>query len=249
MAVFDAEQRRLVIRVVYDGPALAGKTTNVSQVCGFFPAQRRSELYTPGALRGRTMFFDWLEIDAGRVGGQAFRCQLLTVPGQSARSYRRRPLLRSADAVVVVCDSTPAALPDAQRTLAELRTVLRTRRPAIVPIVLQANKQDARDALAPDALARALRLDATVPVVPACASTGAGVREALVAAMRAAMREVQRHVATYGLDTLAAVPETPDQLFGWMLELEDTPECDPNELETAAADVDDLDVADELAQA
>jgi hypothetical protein len=73
MPNFDAIRRRLVTRLVYDGPAFAGKTTNVHAICRAFPVQRRTEVYTPGALRGRTMFFDWLELELGKVGNVIVR--------------------------------------------------------------------------------------------------------------------------------------------------------------------------------
>src|SRR4028118_139966 len=100
MPSFDLARGCIVMKIVYDGPALAGKTTNLQKLCSMFPIERRSELFTPGALKGRTMFFDWLEIDGGKKGRHAYRFQLLTVPGQTQRSYRRRPLLQMADAVV-----------------------------------------------------------------------------------------------------------------------------------------------------
>ena len=89
MAIFDPILRSLIARVVYDGPAFSGKTTNVKRICDAFPVQQRSEVYTPGSLKGRTMFFDWLEITLGKLGSIPFRCQILSVPGQRARSYRR----------------------------------------------------------------------------------------------------------------------------------------------------------------
>ena len=90
MPTFDPLLRRLIARVVYDGPAFSGKTTNVKRICDAYPIQKRSEMYTPGSLKGRTMFFDWLEIDLGKVGNLPVCCQILSVPGQRARSYRRR---------------------------------------------------------------------------------------------------------------------------------------------------------------
>src|SRR5580698_7101456 len=91
MPIFDPILRSLIARVVYDGPAFSGKTTNVKRLCEAFPVQQRSEVYTPGSLKGRTMFFDWLEINLGKLGPVPLRCQILSVPGQRARSYRRRP--------------------------------------------------------------------------------------------------------------------------------------------------------------
>ena len=122
MASYDPIRGCYVVRVVYDGPGYAGKTTNLERVCDLVPVSRRSEMYTPASLKGRTMFFDWLEIDGPTQGGQSLKFQLITVPGQIERNYRRKPLIEMADVVVFVCDSSPANVPDTIRTFARLRT-------------------------------------------------------------------------------------------------------------------------------
>src|SRR5271155_3912294 len=175
MAIFDPILRSLIARVVYDGPAFSGKTTNVKHICDHFPVQQRSEVYTPGSLKGRTMFFDWLEITIGKLGGIPFRCQVLSVPGQRARSYRRRPLILSADTVVFVGDSRLDQIDETRRCFALMRRYLRERGEP-VPFVVQANKQDVDGALPPEELARALRLAPSVTLLPAVASSGEGVR-------------------------------------------------------------------------
>lgn len=189
-----------------------------------FPIERRSELFTPGALKGRTMFFDWLEIDGGKKGRHSYRFQLLTVPGQTQRSYRRRPLLQMADAVVFVCSSAPGSLPDTRRSFATLRRHLRVRQEARIPLIVQANKQDAGDALTTEEIARVLKLDPAATVLPATASAGVGVRETLLAVVRASARRVQEQLARGELESFGENPGSADDLFMSMLELEDTGE-------------------------
>src|SRR6185437_11428263 len=99
----------------YDGPAFSGKTTNVARICELLPVSKRTEVYTPGALKGRTMFFDWLEVDVGALRTVPVTCQVLSVPGQRARSYRRRPLIQTADAVVYVADSRESVSDETRR--------------------------------------------------------------------------------------------------------------------------------------
>ncbi|HZF52790.1 MAG TPA: ADP-ribosylation factor-like protein [Polyangiaceae bacterium] len=224
MPSFDLARGCIVMKIVYDGPALAGKTTNLQKLCSMFPIERRSELFTPGALKGRTMFFDWLEIDGGKKGRHAYRFQLLTVPGQTQRSYRRRPLLQMADAVVFVCSAAPESLLDTRRSFATLRRHLKAREDARIPLVVQANKQDTPGALATGDLARALKLDPEVTVLPATASDGVGVRETLLAIVRAAARRVQEQLARGELEAFSENPGTADDLFMSMLELEDADE-------------------------
>jgi signal recognition particle receptor subunit beta len=233
MASYDAARGCYVVRIVYDGPGLAGKTTNLREVCNFVSAKRRSEMYTPAELKGRTMFFDWLEVDGPPQGQANIKFQLITVPGQVQRNYRRRPLVEMADVVVFVCDCTQAQLPDTQRTFARLRHSMK-RRKTPVPLVVQANKQDTKDALEPERLRRRLRLDSDVPVVGAAAVQGRGVRETLVTAMRVgilALRDGE-------IGPLAATFANPDALFDHALSFEDHPKDDE------PIDAEELNIAD-----
>jgi signal recognition particle receptor subunit beta len=221
VAIFDPTLRRIVARVVFDGPALAGKTTNMTSLCAMMPLEKRPEIYTPGSLRGRTMFFDWMEMPAGKLGPFEFRCQVLSVPGQTKRSYRRKPLVMSADVIVFVADSTPTMLDENIQSLGLLRRYLRERRPDAIPIVLQANKQDAVNAFSPKQLADELHMDVSVEVHAAIAKSGLGVRESFKGAVKLAMQRVQKLAAQRGTQALTGASESPDELFDRMLELED----------------------------
>lgn len=232
MPVFDPIRRCLVARVVYDGPAFGGKTTNLQQINAIFPVERRSELFTPAALKGRTMFFDWLEIQAGKVGAYPLRIQLLTVPGQGERSYRRRPLLESADGVVFVCDSSFIHLAIAKKSFSQLRAALRKQTTRVIPVLVQANKQDKEDALPPDELALALRIASNVQVLGARAAAGEGVKDTLVSAIRAVAVDVQKQIAEGKLHTIMGQSQTADELFDIMLALEDQDEHELMESDT-----------------
>jgi signal recognition particle receptor subunit beta len=236
MPVFDPLMRRLVVRIVYDGPGTAGKTTNVQQICRLFPVSKRSELYTPAALKGRTMFFDWLEVDLATKGSLPVRVQILSVTGQETRSYRRRPLLKSADAVVFVCDSRVNHVDNNRQRLLLLQRYLRER-PFAAPYLIQANKQDLPEALAPKELMAALRWKHSVPVVPAVASESKGVAETFQQAARAAARYAQSIINERGISALAGTPDTPDNLLDSLLALEeriDSLEAEPLEAEPTA---------------
>ncbi|HEY5960889.1 MAG TPA: ADP-ribosylation factor-like protein [Polyangiaceae bacterium] len=220
MPTFDPLLRRLVVRIVYDGPGTAGKTTNVQQICRMFPVTKRTELVTPGALKGRTMFFDWLEVDLATRGKIPVRAQVLSVTGQETRSYRRRPLLRSADAVVFVCDSRPQHLDNNRQRLLLLQRYLRERNlPA--PYLIQANKQDLTDAIPHSEMLKHLRWKAVVPVFSAVASQANGVAETFQAAARAATRYAQSVIAADGISSVAGTPETADAVLDNLLALED----------------------------
>lgn len=228
MASFDAERGAYIVRVVYDGPGMAGKTTNLKRICEIVPTERRSEMVTPAELKGRTMFFDWLELEGPQKQGTTLKLQLITVPGQIERNYRRRPLVESADVVVFVGDATPEGMPDTLRTFARLKVSMRQRKTA-VPLVVQANKQDVKGALTTDRFRRRLKLDPETPVVPAAAVGGRGVRETLAMATRLGLGTVADDSE---LSPLARAFADADTLFDHVLSFEDEPKNDePVEIE------------------
>ncbi len=235
MASFDRDRGCYVVRVVYDGPGMAGKTTNLQKICEFVPATRRGELITPAQLRGRTMFFDWLEIDGPSRAPAPVKLQLVTVPGQIERNYRRKPLVEKADVVVFVCDASPSQVPDTMRAFARLRGTLKQSKRS-VPVVVQVNKQDVAGALDPARMAKKLKLAEGTTVLAASAASGVGVKETLAMATRHAL-QVLGHKA---LEPLLAELANPDALFDHVLTFEDTPHegpVDAEELYVAAEDI------------
>jgi signal recognition particle receptor subunit beta len=192
MAHYDPELRRLCVRIVYDGPANAGKTTNVRQLAAIFPSCEAPEVISPSEIAGRTLSFDWLEIRAGVLLGFPLVCQVVTVPGQGVLTPRRRYLLESADVVVYVCDAALAELDRAREGLTVLEEVVRERR-VRPPVVLQANKQDQVGARPAEIVAAALGLG-EVPSVEAIAVDGGGVVDTFVTAVRAVGQALKRDV-------------------------------------------------------
>jgi signal recognition particle receptor subunit beta len=219
MPSFDFDRNCYIVRIVYDGPGLAGKTTNIERVCRLIPAKQRSEMVTPAALKGRTMFFDWLELEGPNHEDALVRFQLISVPGQEARNYRRRPLIEAADVVVFVADATGAGMNDTQRTFARLKVSMR-RRLTAPPLVVQVNKQDVAGALSVPQLRKKLRLDEQVPMVRATANQGKGVKPTLTLAMRLGVELIE------AADVDPLVPElaNADTLFDHVLAFEDEPD-------------------------
>jgi signal recognition particle receptor subunit beta len=212
MAFFDRAQDSVVLRVVYDGLGMAGKTTNIDQIHDQFSAAREGDVYTPEVLRGRTLYFDWLELHAGRVAGHRARCQIITVPGQFAYVQRRWALLRHVDAVVAVCDSSASALPRAQLGFEFLRRALGRTSAGDVPVVVQANKQDVPGALGPEEIAAALAISAE-RVIPATARSGLGVRRTLLCAIHAAVARLGEKIEAEGLGFLDDRIDTPQAIY------------------------------------
>jgi signal recognition particle receptor subunit beta len=212
MATFDLAQQRVCVRVVYDGAASAGKTTNLRQLAEIFATQRTCELLSPAEMEGRTLYFDWLQIAAGMVCGFPLVVQIITVPGQVVLTARRRHLLRTADVVVHVVDSVEHAVERARDGLALFDDVVRERG-VHVPLVVQANKQDQPGAYAGAALLATLGRT-NVPLVEAIASEGIGVVDTFVAAVRGAVRAVQARVEAGDVRVPVACAETAERALG-----------------------------------
>ncbi|MCY1064710.1 ADP-ribosylation factor-like protein [Nannocystis sp. RBIL2] len=211
MAVFEPDRARIVLRIVYDGPGRAGKTTNVEQLARIFGTRPGDELQVHPAATGRTIFFDWFSFDGGVLDGQQLQVQVVTVPGHKSLEPRRAHILRGADVVVLVCDSAVSGQDSAREMLDSLREHL-GKSAVHVPLLVQANKQDLPNAMLPHELGAALRLGPDVPVIGAQASAGIGVRETAVGAIRAAVRQMKQSTAREGLDALAGQAGTAEQL-------------------------------------
>lgn len=188
MAVLDRENGCVVIRVVYDGAPMAGKTTSVAALGRGLGAP----VFSPAELEGRTLYFDWLDYTGGLFEGHRIRCQIISVPGQATLAPRRRRLLESADVVVFVGDSSPAGVAADRRYLAGLSSVLQGVRGPPVGIVMQANKRDLPDAIPLEQLQSMLEsLQVRIGIVESVATEGVGVREAFVFAVRLALDRVR----------------------------------------------------------
>lgn len=216
MAIVDNGRDEVVIRIVYDGPPLAGKTTSLRALGAMLAASRRSDVFTPGEAQGRTLFFDWMDYLGGWWDGRQVRCQLVTVPGQESLGERRRLLLRDADVVILVAEATESGCAAASSRHAELRRALGEPHGVAVPVVLQANKQDLPNALSVDAIRARLPSDGLLATVGSSATEGSGVREAFALAVRLALDRV-RELSKRGLLPLGeASIHSGDELLAWL---------------------------------
>mgnify|MGYP000844674803 FL=1 len=208
--------RNHTIQLVYSGPLGSGKTTNLRRLAACLPDRFRSRLLTvdspvnqAGAATEHsspepTHFFDLLPIvldtDAGRL-----KLRLVAVPGDFMYEPTRRLLLRSADGVVFVADSSLTS-EENQHSFSDLRSSLREngRAPDSMPLVIQLNKTDLDGGLTSMAIAQALPgTRGDVAVVPACAERGVGVAETLLHLMRMVWPTVMHEresLAGLGLD-------------------------------------------------
>jgi len=213
MPLLDELSNRIVANIVYDGMGMAGKTTNLAQLCTFFTDRRRGELYTPQTINDRTAYFDWLRLDAGLVMGRWLRCHLYSVPGQTSLWRRRARILDRADVVVFVVDSTRSGIARARDRFRRLCEFAAGRS---LPLVVQANKQDAKAALGAEQVLAELNPPTAVPVVGAQANDSVGVRETAVIAIRSAADAAQAFLLEHGFEGLAPLDSTPDDLLEFL---------------------------------
>lgn len=185
--------RELNVNIVYYGPALSGKSTNLEQVHVHMSPQSRSDLFTLNTHEDRTIFFDFLQMEMGQVGGLKPKFGLYTVPGQTYYESTRQAVLRRADGVVFVADSQAARLDDNRASWSDLRRHLAGMGQTLpgFPAVVQFNKRDLPDILGVAELQAALDC-AAYPAIEAVAAQGPGVPETLQTAMRLVLVDVQR---------------------------------------------------------
>lgn len=180
MSVINFKRKEIVAKVVFYGPGLSGKTTNVQKIFESMPAEHRGELTSLATEQDRTLFFDYVPIHLGNIGGFKTRFQLFTVPGQVYYSATRRVVLQGTDGVVFVADSSPDAIERNLESLADLRQNLLHYDKFLnaIPFVIQYNKRDVPGALSVDTMDRELN-QLGVPRFEAVAVNGKGVLETL----------------------------------------------------------------------
>lgn len=188
MPIIDPKRGVLVVRVVYDGAPMSGKTTSLRTLARGLGASVK----TPEERDGRTLFFDWVDYIGGLFDGRQIRCQIVSVPGQTELAPRRRALLASADAVVLVADTRASCLHESFDVLRDLLPYCRSQQPPI-GIVLQANKRDAPDSVSRERLRAQLDPIAPLAIVDTVATAGDGIREAFVFAVRLALDRVRAY--------------------------------------------------------
>ncbi len=172
MAVVNHDKREIQFKVVYCGTPRGGKTTNLQYIHQKLDTRFRGDLVSIATSRDRTIFFDFLPVNSFEIEGYQTRFQLYTVPGQAVYEQTRNSVLNGADGVVFVADSSP----DRQDANVESwksckESLMKTGRdPEHFPLVLQYNKRDLYDAVAPFLIDEKLKTN--LPAFPTCASSG-----------------------------------------------------------------------------
>jgi signal recognition particle receptor subunit beta len=183
MAIINQATKELQVKIVYYGPGKGGKTTNLEQVhSNVKDVQEKGKLVSLATSSDRTLFFDFLPIEAMAIKGYKSKFQLYTVPGQVIYNTTRQLVLRGVDGIVFVADSQYDKMAENVESFQNLEENLKTLRLnfADIPYVLQYNKRDLPNVAPIEYMDFLLNnRDVQVPAFPAVASKCEGVFEAL----------------------------------------------------------------------
>jgi hypothetical protein len=234
MVELNHRERTIKVKIVYYGPALGGKTTNLQILHQHATAGRRGELVSINSAQDRTILFDLLPLKTPGFRGFDLKLQILAVPGQAMYSATRRLVLKGADAVVFVANSAADRWEENIQSFREMTQNLITHQldPAALPLVLQYNKRDLPDVMPLDFMDRALNAR-KVESIPAVAVRGEGVLESFSAILSRTMKDLSSRYQI--VDRGKAVPEwtqhTVLDLFG-VSSLQEPPAADAVETPT-----------------
>ena len=193
MTFINYASREINCKVVYYGPGLCGKTTNIQWIFEQANPEKRGKLVSLATETDRTLFFDFLPLDMGTVKGFKVRFHLYTVPGQVFYDASRKLILRGCDGVIFVAESQKQGMEANIESIANLATNLKENGFDIrtIPYVLQLNKRDMPTATGVAEMERLLRFR-NEPMVGAVASQGTGVIETLKACARQILMDLQK---------------------------------------------------------
>ena len=193
MVFFNYATMQMAAKIVYYGPGLCGKTTNLHVIYGRTAPTSRGEMVCLETETDRTLFFDLLPLDVGVIGGFKTRLQLYTVPGQVFYNTTRKLVLKGVDGIVFVADSqrpmrdpNVESLKNLRENLAEIGLTLES-----VPRVFQYNKRDLQNILSIDELNESLNPDGSVEWHESSATNGTGVFETLKAISKLTLRSLK----------------------------------------------------------
>jgi signal recognition particle receptor subunit beta len=198
MVLFNYATKEITAKIVYYGPGLCGKTTNLQFVYDSLPSNNKSKMLSLATKTDRTLFFDFLPLDLGKIRGMRTKLQLYTVPGQVYYNSTRQLVLKGADGIVFVADSQDFALDANLESLQNLEDNLKRQgiRLREMPLVLQYNKRDLSNKLSVAEIDKDLN-KLQSPTFESVATTGLGVEETLKGITQLVLAHL---VKKYGLE-------------------------------------------------
>jgi signal recognition particle receptor subunit beta len=193
MPQLNVSTREVTLKVVYYGPALSGKTTNLQQIHALLSGDVRGDMLTLDTQDDRTLYFDFLPVEFGAAGDFRIKLKLFTVPGQVLHRSTRRVVLAGADAVAFISDSQRSAASANAYSYRDLESNLRANGIDFeaIPKVLQFNKRDLPD-IKPMSEIREAWHGTGIPTIPAVALKGEGVIETFQALLERLYEHIDR---------------------------------------------------------
>lgn len=207
MPTIDYANKEISCKIVYYGPGLCGKTTNLQLIHRDVPGINKTNLVSLATEKDRTLFFDFLPVTLGEIKGFKIRFQLYTVPGQVYYNATRKLVLSGVDGIVYVVDSQRSKLQENLDMMQNLRENLAEYRMdlATIPMVLQYNKRDLPGILSVEELQRAMN-PRGLPWFEAVAVQGIGVKETLKAIATLTLSRIGKRTQAAPRDGAAAGP-------------------------------------------
>jgi len=232
MVMINRATKEMTIKVVYYGPGLCGKTTNLEFIYEKANPDKKGKLLSVATETDRTLFFDFLPMELGTIKGMKLRVQLYTVPGQVFYDATRRIVLRGSDGVVFVADSQQTMMDANIESVENLKKnlALNSLDSETIPLVFQYNKQDLPDLSSDEELEKALNWRG-VPYFTSVATVGTGVNETVKKVIELVIRNLhQREASVKASGQAMAGGKTPPTPVA-----EAADEAAPPEAEPAAA--------------
>ncbi|HEY6009222.1 MAG TPA: GTPase domain-containing protein, partial [Geobacteraceae bacterium] len=194
MVFFNHATRQMTAKIVYYGPGLCGKTTNLNTIYGKTSQKARGEMVSLNTETDRTLFFDQLPMDVGVIGGFKTKLQLYTVPGQVFYNSTRKLVLKGVDGIVFVADSQVPMLDANKESLQNLEANLRELGLQLrdIPLVFQWNKRDLKNIVPVETLERELNPGNHLSY-QSNAQEGMGVFETLRGVTKLALTHIKAH--------------------------------------------------------
>ncbi|MBJ6765387.1 gliding-motility protein MglA [Corallococcus sp. H22C18031201] len=193
MSFINYSSREINCKIVYYGPGLCGKTTNLQYIYNKTAADTKGKLISLSTETDRTLFFDFLPLSLGEIRGFKTRFHLYTVPGQVFYDASRKLILKGVDGVVFVADSQIERMEANMESLENLRVNLAEQGYDLnkIPYVMQYNKRDLPNAVTVEEMRKALN-PRMIPEYQAVAPTGVGVFDTLKAVAKLVLTELRK---------------------------------------------------------
>ncbi|HOC52467.1 MAG TPA: GTPase domain-containing protein [Caldisericia bacterium] len=191
MALINYSAKEITFKIVYYGPAMSGKTTNLRFIYDRLPEELKGKFTSIATQDERTLFFDFLPLDLGTIKGFSIKLSLYTVPGQAIYSLTRKTILRATDGIIFVADSQKQIF---EKNIESLKDMIENMKEyglnlENTPIILQYNKRDLNDIVSVEDLNNSLNFN-SFPYLEAVAIQGIGVMEALKLISKLVVRKI-----------------------------------------------------------